>query len=323
MSASALTFSLAPLQGYTDAAFRQALHHIAGGIDKFYTPYLRYQNDGKLKPKDIRDVLPENNKGIPLIPQILTREVNEFLALDQFLFERGYTELNWNLGCPYPMVAKRGLGSGLLPHATEIRQILEGVFPQLRCKLSIKLRLGYEDPDDILSVVEVLNDYSLEEVILHPRIGKDLYKKEARLSSFKTVQEKSKHPLAYNGDVLHVEDVKRLQNELPESRHIMIGRGLLRNPFLVWEYRNHVLSDALRREKLAAFYNTLFEHYVEVLSGESHQLNKLLHLWEYLSYSFANQRKCYKELKKSKKLSIFHATAQRIIHDAAFVNASW
>jgi len=315
-----MIISLAPLQGITDFAFRKALHETIGGIDKFYTPFLRLEKDGVLKKSQIKDLLPENNLGVPVIPQILTNDSKWFIEIANRLVDFGFTELNWNLGCPYPMVTKRGLGSGLLPHPETIQEILDEVLPKLALTLSIKLRAGLLSDREIFDVLPVLNSFPLTEVIVHPRIARQLYKGTANADVFEECLNHSDHPLAYNGDIDSVDFQNQLASRFPQVTHWMIGRALIANPFLALDIKQPRLLSASEKNKLFfAFHRTLFSHYSQSLSGSSHQLNKLTGLWEYFSTSFSNGKKIFKSIKKSKTVNQFNQIISSVENNESFL----
>lgn len=313
------TISLAPLQGYTDFPLRNALHHIIGGVDKYYTPYLRLQNDGTLKKSSIKDILPENNEGIHVIPQILVNNAADFIYLSDMLSDYGYTEVNWNLGCPYPMVTKRKLGAGLLPYPQEINDILNQIIPKIKLDISIKLRAGYADYEDIQTILPILNNYPIKELILHPRYGKQLYKGDANIEIFKKSLEISKQKLAYNGDIKSIHDINNFCDIFNSTEHIMIGRGILQNIFLAAEYKKGEKFTSIEKQNLfQQFHDELFEYYSKSLSGNSHQINKMIHLWEYFSFHFEDQRKLYKRIKKSKTVDQIQSEIHNAINNLPF-----
>lgn len=308
-----MNISLAPLQGYTEFPFRNTLANFIGGIDKFYTPFLRFDNDGSLRSKHLNDLKPENNREINLIPQILVNNAGNFLSLAKRVEDAGYSEVNWNLGCPYPMVAKRKLGSGLLAFPELIDSILDEVYTKTKLSISIKLRSGYDNDQEIFKVIDILNSYPIKEVIYHPRIGKQLYKGTANFNQFLKIKESCKLPLAYNGDVDTVVKFKEIVQTVGSINHIMIGRGLIANPFLVQEIKGVKFTESKKREIFSSFYHELSNHYKNALSGDSHLLNKMIHFWEYFSHLYIEQRKVYKMLKKSNNLQIFEDKAEEII----------
>jgi tRNA-dihydrouridine synthase B len=228
-------FSLAPLQGITDFTFRKLICAHFKGIDKVYTPFLRLQNDKTLKRTQIADVLPENNRGVNIIPQILCNTTEDFIFFANYLSDLGYKEINWNLGCPYPMVAKRKLGSGLLPYPEIICNILENALPKIKCGISIKLRAGYESEEEIFQLLPVFDQFPIEELIIHPRIAWQMYKGIANPDIVEKSSKIYQGTIAYNGDIKDISSFQVLRDRFGDIKHWMIGRTLITNPFLVEE----------------------------------------------------------------------------------------
>jgi tRNA-dihydrouridine synthase len=178
--------SLAPIQGITDAIYRKVFRDFFPGVDCYYAPFIKVQKDSK-QHKGLRSRIPAHNEAVPLVLQILSNDPDEFPVLDEELWKSGYQEFNWNLGCPVSMVAKKRRGSGLLPHADKIQAILESVMPRLHCRLSIKLRLGMNDPNEILALIPIFNQFPIKELIIHPRLGKQLYRGQVDLGNFEEI----------------------------------------------------------------------------------------------------------------------------------------
>ena len=226
---------LAPMQGLTELLFRRVYEQCFPGVfDLAVSPFLSLTH-GNLSDawKKIDDVLPEQNIGsIPVIPQILGKEPEEFVALANRLFEIGYEEVNWNIGCPMRRIAAKHRGSGILPYPNEIRTILEQVVPRLQGKLSVKMRLGLRSPDEIFALVPVLNDFPLASVTIHPRTGKQQYGGQVDLDTLDRVLPLLRHRVIYNGDICTLADYQRICQRYPSIQDHMIGRGVLYNPCL-------------------------------------------------------------------------------------------
>lgn len=226
---------LAPMQGLTELLFRRAFERaFPGTFDYAVSPFISLTH-GNLKDaeKKIGDVLPERNRGsMRVVPQILGHEVGEFVDLANRLYDLGYEEVNWNIGCPMRRVAGKHRGSGILPYPEEVRAVLEGVVPAMRPQLSVKMRLGYRSANEIDSIVPILNDYPLANVTIHPRIGKQMYSGVPDLTRFAEVLPMLKHRVIYNGDICSVGDYERVRRMFPTVKDVMIGRGVLYNPLL-------------------------------------------------------------------------------------------
>jgi len=226
------TLISSPLQGFTDYRFRNAFHKYFGGIDTFYAPYIRMNGRMIIKPGYQRDLSLKNNQSMNIIPQIMTNSAEEFLFVIKYIQELGYKELNWNLGCPYPMVTNKCLGSGLISDPSRIDAILDKVYSNSDITISMKMRMGYENSSEILEAFSVLDKYPLRNIGIHARIGKQLYKGGVDLDSFERCISSTQHKLYYNGDITSVEIFRQLQERFPEIDHWMIGRGLIADPFL-------------------------------------------------------------------------------------------
>ncbi|OQY05690.1 MAG: hypothetical protein B6I20_00695 [Bacteroidetes bacterium 4572_117] len=310
--------SLAPLQGITDYHFRNAFNTHFIRIDKAYTPFLRLDK-GDIKKSQIKDVLPENNKGLHLIPQILTNSVDEFIYFSKYLSDLNYKEINWNLGCPFPMITKRQMGSGLLPFPEKIEHILEKVLDIIPTKVSIKMRLGYENDGDILKILPILDKFPLSEIIIHARVGKQMYKGKPNIEAFEKCVGLSSHNICYNGDIDSVATFDKLNKQFKNINNWMIGRPAISNPFLIEEIKEgKTISASEKLERFSSLHSYLYEQLTGNLSGPGHTLSKMTHYWEYFSKSFSNSRKVYKKIKKTNTFSKFEEN----IHDI-FNNEEW
>ncbi|MDQ2179427.1 tRNA-dihydrouridine synthase family protein [Marinifilum sp. D714] len=294
-----MKISLAPLQGYTDWVFRQAYQKNIGGIDEFYTPFLVLQNDGIVKTAHKREVEPYESRCNDLIPQFLCGSSEELSFFETYFSELGYLKMNWNMGCPYPMVTKKGKGSGLLPNPDKVKEILKTAFHN-KLELSVKLRLGLVDDSEVDSILPFLKDYNVSEVILHPRIGKQLYKGKVNLNRFNDLYEKYGSYIGYNGDVCCKEDFDKIKSLFPNLQHVMIGRGLLKDYWLPHKLKGIALPDSdKRRDQLEKMHNDIFQLYSSYLQGDSQIMQKMKPYWEYFSSHFENDKKVFKAIKKS------------------------
>lgn len=303
-----------PLQGFTDFRFRNAFNKYFGGIDTFYAPYIRLNGKPEIKPAYNRDILPINNSGLELVPQIMTNNADELIYVAKYVQELGYKELNWNLGCPYPMVTKRGLGSGLLNDPVKINSILKKVYSECDITLSIKMRLGYDNREEIFHILPILEDYPVKSITIHPRIGKELYKREPDLDSFCRCIGLSTHTICYNGDITTVAQFNLLAKRFPMINHWMIGRGMIADPFLPGMIKNNISTyPESRIITFSMFHDALLNEYSQVLSGPAHILMKMFHFWEYFITSFPNSQKGFKKIKKAKSINAYEDAVKEII----------
>jgi tRNA-dihydrouridine synthase len=308
------TLLSSPLQGFTEFRFRNAFHQYFGGIDTFYAPYIRLNGKLEIKASYQRDLLPKNNTVPTLIPQVMTNDADEFLFVVQYVQSLGYNELNWNLGCPYPMVTKRGMGSGMICNTPKIEEVLRRVHNETDITVSMKMRLGYESPDEILAVLPILEKFPIKNVAIHARIGKQLYKGGVNLSAFEQALEASTIPVYYNGDITTVEGFRRMQEQFPQIDHWMIGRGLIADPFLPQMIKADTTEyPENRMEIFGKFHDTLYHDYASALSGSSHVLVKMESFWEYFASSFPDPHKTYKKIKKAKSFGAYEEAVRSIL----------
>jgi tRNA-dihydrouridine synthase len=207
------------------------------------------------------------------------------------------------------MVTNKGQGSGLLPFPEKIEQILSESLPQLSCRISVKLRLGLHAPEEIVPVINVLNQFPIGEIILHPRIGKQLYKGKADPEIFSQTARLINHPLLYNGDILTPEDFFRLETRFEKNSGWMIGRGILQDPFLAKRIKTNL--PILERVKiLSEFHSIIFDEYSRLLSGKSHLLMRMLKFWSYFCYSFPDPHKTLKRIKKASTIEKYDSAVR-------------
>ncbi len=310
----------APLQGYTDATYRGLHNKYFGGIDEYYAPYLRFETNKDPKKSVLKDILSENNKNINLIPQLLGNDPNLFIEHTKSLQDDGYKTINWNLACPYPMVHKRGFGSGLLKTPELIHELLSEIIPKIEIPLSLKCRLGFESKNEIHGLIETFNDFDLKEIIIHARTAKQLYKGRANMEYFNKALIESKNALIYNGDIKSVKDFEKLNNIIDSKpTKLMIGRGLLQNPFLANEINNINIEKEEKAKILREFHDELFDSYNSKLE-KSHILKKMQTFWEYFSFTFEEQNKVNKKIKKSSNIQKYHEKVDEIFGEYTICN---
>lgn len=300
-----LPIHFAPLQGYTEVFYRNAHAACFGGVDTYYTPFVRLEK-GSFRRRDVRGIEPENNFVPHLIPQLIAPTFEKAETILKLFIEKGYEEVDINLGCPFPMLAKRHNGSGILPYPEEVKELLRIVTEYPQIKFSVKMRLGWESPEECLHLAPVINELPLSQVTVHPRLGKQQYKGEVDLEGFAAFSEVCKLPLIYNGDIHSLEDIQRIQERFPALYGIMIGRGLLANPALALEYKeNRVLTADEMREKVRNMHTSVYNQYAEQLEGgEGQLLDKMKTFWEYLLPEA--DRKLLKAIHKSSNISKYN-----------------
>lgn len=280
-----LPIHFAPIQGYTEAPYRQAHNSFAGGIDTYYTPFIRLEH-GKIRPKDLREALPAANEGIHLVPQIIAASRDEFDTLAKILIEAGHRQLDFNMGCPFPLQVRQGRGSGLLQHRDKAEEILSAIAELTAegIEVSVKMRLGQTSFDEGLSLIPSLNAAHLHHLTIHPRLGVEQYKGEIHHELMTDLLAQLTMPVVYNGEIHTVEDIIAIEQRYPSLQGVMIGRGLLSCPTLAREYVDQkTYTEAERRHVVMQMYRQLRQHYNQAIEGGERQLLlKMQSFFEYL-----------------------------------------
>ena len=298
---------LAPMRGFTDVIFRNVYVRHFSGVDMAMAPFLATVGQGHCNRKIFGDLLPEKNGHLPVVPQVLSNDAQAFINMAHHLHELGYTHVNWNLGCPYPMVANKKRGSGLLPHPELIAAFLDRVVPVIPMQLSIKTRLGRFRKNEIEELIPIFNRYPLKEIIIHPRIGKQMYTGSTDLEAFIDCTGALNHTVVYNGDIVDTRTFEHHQARLPDVNRWMLGRGVLANPFLPVLIKNGAAPVKDRVAQLKRFHDDLMAAYGRRLQGPGHLLNKMKGYWTYWARPFANGRKLVKKVHKANSLQAYQA----------------
>lgn len=274
---------LAPLHGITNYVFRNSLCRHFAGIDYFMTPFLPVQETAKLNVKNWQDVWPKNNTTCPTIPQLMGNKPAHFVDTMNVLHQTyGYTSFNWNIGCPVSQVVHRKRGCGIMPETDRVEDVVKTVSEQTDYKFSVKMRLGLHDSEEGLRILERLQRYPLEFIVVHPRLGEQMYEGTTDLDTFDKFYNLTDHRLIFSGDVFSADDYQNLQKRYPKIQDWMLGRGLLKNPFLAEEIKGIPTDD--KRLRFVKYYqlwaNELFSYRKE--HGTLYNLKELWHYYRYL-----------------------------------------
>lgn len=293
-----MKFYLAPMEGITGHIYRNSYEKYFHNIDKYFTPFIVPNQSVSLKTKELKDLLPQNNKGLNIVPQILTNDAEGFILTANKLKQLGYEEINLNLGCPAGTVVSKKRGSGFLAYPEELDKFLDEIYKIDNMKISIKTRLGKERADEFYKLIEIYNKYPLKELIIHPRTREDFYGNTPNLEVFKDALKLSKHSICYNGDIFTLNSYNKIINEFPEVNKVMLGRGILANPGLIGEIKNNEFAN---KEIIKMFHDEIFENYTILLNEDKNAMYRMKELWGYMSHIFTNNKKYYKKIKKAQK----------------------
>lgn len=306
----------APMEGVNGYIYRNAYHTCYAHIDKYFTPFLSPNQHHKFSSKEFGDILPERNQGIHIIPQLLTNRAEDFIWAAGELKNMGYEEVNFNLGCPSSTVVTKRKGSGFLAEPKDLDLFFDQVFHSLDMKLSVKTRLGLENPEEFYHLMDIYNKYPLSELIIHPRIRTDKYKNHPNLPVFRDALALSRNPVCYNGDIFTVEHFNEFTTVFPEVTCCMLGRGLIANPGLAGEIQ---LQDTPDKERLHQFHDMIYEGYRQVTYGDKNTLFKMKELWAYMSFLFTDSTKYAKQIRKAQRCAEYEAAVTALFCDQELI----
>jgi len=300
------------MEGLTGYIYRNAHNAFFEHIDKYFSPFIPANQSDRFKTRELNDILPENNQGLVLIPQLLTNNAKDFIHTSKKIKIMGYNEVNLNLGCPSRTVVSKNRGSGFLSIREELDEFLDEIFSVAITKISLKIRIGKDQPEEFYDLIEIFNKYPLEELIIHPRIQKDFYKNKPNLKIFREALILSKNPVCYNGDIFTVKDYKKISLDFPNVDTVMLGRGLLSNPGMVSGITKNI---NLEKKLLKDFHDKIYEDYKRVLFGDKNVLFKMKELYFYMSQVFSNNEKYAKRIRKSQTLYDYNEAVSSLFNE--------
>lgn len=305
----------APLQGITTCVYRRVHADIFGGIDRYYMPFFSPAAEHLVTPREMRDLAPEHNRGINAVPQVMTRRSGDFLWAAEQLAAMGYREINFNLGCPSGTVTAKGKGAGFLADPGLLDAFFAEVFSAGMpdgTVLTVKTRLGMKSEAEFSALVEIFNRYPIAELIVHPRIREDFYKRPVRREAFAKALPDIRLPLCWNGDIITMEDAARLREEFPAVDNIMLGRGLMADPALARKIRG---GSAATRGELENFTRRLYGEYQVLYGGRGQAAQRMKELWYYLIHLFENGEKYDKKMRRLSKAEEYERLEEGIFRD--------
>jgi tRNA-dihydrouridine synthase len=296
-----MNFYFAPMEGITGYIYRNAHNMYFPSVDKYFSPFIVTHQNCNIKNKELNDILPEHNENLVLVPQLLSNNAEDFIFTSKKIKELGYDEINLNLGCPSRTVVTKNRGSGFLAKRAELDVFLDKIFTEGVTSISIKTRIGKDSPDEFSELLEIFNKYPIKELIIHPRIQKDYYKNKPNMEIFRQALQGSRNPIHYNGDIFSIDDYRRFSEEFAELgvETVMLGRGLIANPGLAYEIRNHEKPEKVVWKE---FHDNIYADYQQILSGDRNVLFKMKELWVYLIQSFSDPSKYEKKIRKAERL---------------------
>lgn len=337
-----MQYYLAPMEGITTYIYRNAHARYFGGIDQYFTPFIADKTGTSMTSRELRDILPENNAGIPLVPQVLTNNAGRFLAVSKELASYGYDTVNLNLGCPSGTVTAKKRGAGFLSIPDELDAFLYEIYAKCPLQISIKTRLGVSDLSEWDRLLEIYARYPIHELIIHTRLQQEFYTGRThpeayiraieRLQTDGSVNNSRRIPLCYNGDIVSVGSIGDILTAIDtaaanaslsghdivenlDADRIMIGRGIIQNPALAGQLQSISPVAPAPKETWRAFHDDILEGYIKIMSGDSPVLFKIKDLWTYMSRSFTNPEKYLKKIRKANRLADYVSAVDELFRE--------
>ena len=301
-----MRYYFAPMEGLTDSIYRRLHHKYFPGVDRYYMPFLSPTIHRQLTHKEDRELPFADSVGFAAVPQVLTKIPEDFLWAAGVCLDRGYDEVNLNIGCPSGTVVSKGKGSGMLREPVFLDQFLEEVFSRSPLSISVKTRLGLERSEEFPAILDVLNRYPIKELTIHPRVRKQFYDGTVDMDMFGYAVQNSTNPLCYNGDILSLSQAEALQEQYPQIHSVMIGRGLIADPGM--------LSGGTDKAALEGFINELMAVYEVEFGGSRNAIFRLKENWGFLHSRFEGSEKLWKRLRKTTDAAEFKSISAEIFH---------
>lgn len=294
----------APLEGITGFVFRNTYEKYYGGVDKYFTPFITPHTKKNMDMREKRDILPENNKGMYVIPQVLTNKSEELISISKELKEYGYNEINLNIGCPSKTVTVKGKGSGFLEQPKALEQFFDEFFSKADVQLSIKTRIGMWETEETKVLFPIFEKFPFKEIIVHARLGSEFYGGTPHYDIFEEYGTWSKHSLCYNGDIHSVKQMEELDEKWNFCEKYMLGRSLIAQPWML---------ENTKKEIFQQFHDELLEGYANYLSGDRNVLFRMKELWSYWGTQFQGQEKQLKQIKKASTLKEYETIVKVLL----------
>ena len=301
-----MRYYFAPMEGLTDSIYRRLHHQHFTGVDRYYMPFLSPTIHRRLTHREDRELPMADSVDFTAVPQVLTKVAEDFLWAAQVCLDRGYDEVNLNVGCPSGTVVSKGKGSGMLRDLAHLDRFLDEIFSKTPLPVSVKTRLGLEDPGEFPAILDIYNHYPIRELTIHPRVRKQFYNGSVDMEMFRYAVENSKNPLCYNGDLTSLDQINTIAREYPGVEAVMIGRGLVADPGM--------LAGGTDVTALEQFMNALLEEYTVSFGGARNAMFRLKENWGLLHPRFEGVDKLWKKLRKTTDLEEYKAITAEIFH---------
>ncbi|CAN5548194.1 hypothetical protein BH18VER1_BH18VER1_07050 [soil metagenome] len=236
--------ALAPMQDVTDLPFLRLISGY-GNADVYFTEYFRVLPQSRLDPYILSSIT-RNPTGRPVIAQMIGNDVDALVRTARELAQHPVAAVDLNLGCPVPIVYRKCAGGGLLRDPERIDAILGALRHTLEIPFTVKTRIGFEDADVFDELLRVFARHSLDLVTVHARTVKEMYRSAPRYEFVTRAAEALPCPVLANGNIYSAEKADEVLT-LTGARGLMIGRGVIRNPWLFRQIREQRAGEPMFR----------------------------------------------------------------------------
>ena len=299
-----MRYYFAPMEGITDAVYRRVHHRFFPGLHSYYMPFLSPTMHRTLTNRESRDLPPADSVPFRAVPQILTKVPEDFLWAARQCAQRGYDEVNLNLGCPSGTVVSKGKGAGMLAEPARLDEFLDAVFAATQLPISVKTRLGMTDAEEFPQLLRVFNQYPIRELTIHPRVRSQFYNGTVNMEMFRYALENSRNRLCYNGNLRTLTEVRAFEEAYPQVESVMIGRGLVGNPAM--------FCPGTSARKIRAFHDELLDTYIETFGSARNAIFRLKENWHCMILLFDGSEKLWKKLRKTTDIGEYRAITAEI-----------
>ncbi len=310
-----MKYFMAPLEGITLCEYRKLHSTMFPGAEAYYTPFIAPDTQGNFREKYLRELLPDNNEGIKLVPQLLVNRPEPFLITVSKLKALGYNEVDLNTGCPSGTVFAKHKGSGMLTDLKELDSFLNTVFSQTEIAISIKTRMGVSDTAEFAGIAEIYAKYPLKQLVIHARCREGYYDSPPDIDGFAAIFEHMPFPVCYNGNIFSRSDLNALKEKVPGLELVMVGRGAIADPALI---RTLLGGEKLRASELEQFHDALLEALLSRGMAPDHVLSHMKELWYYMIHKFSDAAQLYRSLNKTTRLGYYRSAVSELFSSGKF-----
>ena len=298
-----MRYYFAPMEGLTDSIYRRVHHAHFSGVDAYYMPFISPTVHRCLTNREAREVPFADTVPFRAVPQLMTKVADDFLWASQECKDRGYDEVNLNVGCPSGTVVAKKKGAGMLEDPENLNRFLDSIFASSPLPISVKTRLGLTDPQEFHRILEIYNQYPMKELTVHPRVRKQFYDGDVDMEMFRYALNNSKNPVCFNGNLRNLSEVKAFEQAFPQVEAVMIGRGLIGNPAML---------EPGGEGKLEAFHDALLETYIVEFGGARNAMFRMKENWRHMIWMFDGNEKLWKKLRKCTDVNEYRSIVRTI-----------